>query len=72
MTALLENVDGATVLSDLFVASFGKDAAVGCFTAAGPMTLRLIPGVTLVVFGTNVPGASKTIQPRYPDTRDGA
>lgn len=47
MTALLENVDGATELTDLFVAAFGKDAAVGCFTAAGPMTLARHAAVLL-------------------------
>lgn len=47
MTAPLDPVDGATELSDQFIASFGKDAAVGCFTAAGPMTLARHAAVLL-------------------------
>lgn len=47
MTALLEAVDGSTELSDQFVAAFGKDAAVGCFTAAGPISLARHASVLL-------------------------
>ncbi len=35
----LAPLDGAMEFPDQFVASFGKDAALGCFTASGPLTL---------------------------------
>lgn len=35
----LPPLDGAMEFPDQFVASFGKDAALGCFTASGPLEL---------------------------------